>query len=95
MLAPMHSAGASVVVVTMGRIGSLASDGRQIVAADAVPVTPVDTTGAGDTFIAAFIDARLTGLDLQSSLNAGRSAAAATCRHYGGFPQRLDRLKLY
>ena len=87
MLAAIHAAGASVAVVTISRFGSLASDGRIIVTADAHPVLPVDTTGAGDTFIAAFIDARLAGHDLQSSLHAGSSAAVATCLHYGGFPQ--------
>ena len=87
MLAAMLAAGASVAVVTMGRLGSLASDGPTIVKADALPVVPVDTTGAGDTFIAAFIDARLAGRDLQAALHAGRSTAVKTCLHYGGFPQ--------
>jgi len=81
------SAGAGIAVVTMGHLGSMASDGRTLAIADAEPVVPVDTTGAGDTFIAAFIAARLERRDLQAALDAGRTAAAATCLHYGGFPQ--------
>jgi fructoselysine 6-kinase len=80
-------AGAALAVVTMGSRGSIASDNRSWVSADAQFVNPVDTTGAGDTFIAGFIDARMKGLELQSSLEAGAAAAAETCLHYGGFPQ--------
>lgn len=86
------AAGAATAIVTMGRLGSLASDGTTIAATDAEPVVPVDTTGAGDTFIAAFIAARLSALDLQASLEEGRAAAALTCLHYGGFPQTPERL---
>jgi fructoselysine 6-kinase len=82
------AAGATVAVATMGRFGSLASDGKSLVVADAKSVTPIDTTGAGDTFIAAFIAARLAGHDLKASLQAGRAASAETCLHYGGFPQQ-------
>jgi fructoselysine 6-kinase len=86
------AAGARVGVVTLGRLGSLASDGTTIVATDAEPVVSIDTTGAGDTFIAAFIAGRLSGLDLKAALDAGRAAAASTCLHYGGFPQTGEKL---
>jgi len=86
------SAGARLAVVTMGRLGSLASDGKALAEANAEPVTPVDTTGAGDTFIAAFLVARLAGNNLAECLKAGSVAAAATCLHYGGFPQAGEPL---
>jgi fructoselysine 6-kinase len=81
------SVGAELAVVTMGRHGSIGSDGTALIAIEAEPVAPVDTTGAGDRFIAALIAARLGGRDLHSSLIAARSAATATCLHHGGFPQ--------
>ena len=80
-------AGVRSAVVMMGHRGSMASDGRTWAFADAQPVEPVDTTGAGDTFIAAFLTAQMAGRDLQASLEAARLAAAVTCLHYGGFPQ--------
>jgi fructoselysine 6-kinase len=80
--------GARLAVVTCGALGSIASDGRQYAETGIAPVEVVDTTGAGDTFIAGFIDAHLRGRGLLACLEAGRDAAAGTCRHLGGFPQR-------
>ncbi len=81
--------GAGLVVVTMGALGSLASDGTIQAEMDVVPVEVLDTLGAGDTFIAAFLARRLGGGDLGACLLAARDAAAETCRHWGGFPQKL------
>jgi fructoselysine 6-kinase len=80
--------GASVAVVTMGPLGSIASDGNQFAHTGGTKVEVVDTTGAGDTFIAAFIDAHLQARTLGDCLIAGRDAAVATCLHFGGFPQQ-------
>jgi fructoselysine 6-kinase len=51
------------------------------------PVEVVDTTGAGDSFIAGFISGHAAGKDLRTCLEVGRDTAAETCRHVGGFPQ--------
>lgn len=80
-------AGVRVAVATCGAAGSLASDGRRHARADAQPVRVIDTLGAGDTFIAAFIDAHLEDAGLEGCLLAGSAAAARTCGHLGGFPQ--------
>ena len=74
-------------MVTCGAAGSIASDGSITARVDARPVEVVDTLGAGDTFIAGFVAARLNGRDLAQCLEAGRDLAAATCGHLGGFPQ--------
>ncbi|WP_181706112.1 PfkB family carbohydrate kinase [Chthonobacter rhizosphaerae] len=79
--------GARIAVVTRGADGSLASDGRTRAATGIKPVEVVDTTGAGDTFVAGFLAAHVDGLPLQACLEAGRDAAAGTCTHFGGFPQ--------
>lgn len=79
--------GAKLAVVTCGALGSLAFDGQSWWRTHAAPTEVVDTTGAGDTFIAAFIHARLSGHDVQACLEAGRDAAAITCTHIGGWPR--------
>ncbi|NKX52208.1 fructoselysine 6-kinase, partial [Arthrobacter deserti] len=44
----------------------------------------VDTTGAGDSYIAGFVAAMAAGMDLQPCMQAGASTAARTCTHWGG-----------
>lgn len=85
------AAGARLAVITRGARGSLAFDGDIIAELPALPIDPVDTTGAGDGFIAGFLDARLAGLPLPQCLERGREIATRTCLHLGGFPQELHR----
>ena len=79
--------GVPLAVVTRGGRGSVASNGTVRVEAGIRPVEVVDTTGAGDSFIAGFIAAHIAGLPLSDCLAAGRDRAARTCTHIGGFPQ--------
>lgn len=79
--------GAVLAVVTRGAAGVLASDGRDHWQCDALPIDVVDTTGAGDSFIAGFIAARLARASMPSALAAGAQVAARTCGHMGGFQQ--------
>lgn len=81
------SRGAELAVVTRGARGSCVSDGIEYASAGIRPVNVVDTTGAGDSFIAGFIIAHLEGRPLRERLEAGRDRAARTCMHVGGFPQ--------
>jgi fructoselysine 6-kinase len=84
--------GASRAVVTCGLDGSLAADADRTVWGVAEPVEAIDTCGAGDSYIAAFIAHGLAGADLEECMRAATRAAAATCRHLGAFPQRLAEL---
>lgn len=47
-------------------------------------VTVVDPTGAGDSFEAGFLAARLSNADLHDALRFGQACAAATCSLPGG-----------
>jgi len=85
--ADLVQAGARLAVITRGDAGSLATDGQNVVLIGATPIEAVDTTGAGDAFIAGFLDARLKSLPLAQCLEAGRKVATAACLHIGGFPQ--------
>lgn len=85
--ADLVAAGAKGAVVTLGRRGSVALVEGRIWRAKALPVAALDTTGAGDAFIAGFLVARLRGADLPGALAAGHENAARCCLHPGGFPQ--------
>lgn len=79
--------GARLAVVTCGASGAMASDGARSWRCLARPAVVVDTTGAGDSFIAGFLDAYVAAGDIQGCLEAGARTAAATVEHPAGFPQ--------
>ena len=75
------------VIVTLGGDGARAvtADGRRI-SAPALPIKPVDTVGAGDTFcgyLAAGLDA---GLDLEAAMKRAAVAASLACLKPGAQP---------
>ena len=78
------AAGAATAIVTRGRHGSLAVSGG-IHHQPPVPVTVVDTLGAGDAYIAAVISAMVEGAPVPSAMERGAHAAARTCTHYGAW----------
>ena len=85
--AELVAKGANGAVITLGARGSLALIGGQTFRAAAPAITPVDTTGAGDAYIAGFLAARLNGADVPKAMAAGHTCAATCCGHPGGFPQ--------
>lgn len=78
--------GARTAVVTRGAAGAIATDGSRWFEQPAIPTDVVDTTGAGDAFIAAFISAQLEGVTIPAALERGAYWAAAACGHRGGWP---------
>jgi fructoselysine 6-kinase len=78
-----------IVVVTCGAAGSVCSDGGKPITVEALPCVVIDTLGAGDSFIAGFLSARLENGDKKTALERGSVYAARTCGHFGGFPQPL------
>jgi len=69
--------GPNVVVVTLGEEGSLAVENTGVAhRAPPHPVTPVDTTGAGDAFVACFALLHASGADVAESLRVANVAAA-------------------
>lgn len=66
----------SKILITKGSKGALYKDGDSIIEIDAFKVTPVDTTGAGDTFTGYFL-ARLNEGDTPEIALKTASAAAA------------------
>ena len=81
------SDGAALSVVTLGSLGAMAFDGTTRWYQDAHSAKVIDTTGAGDSFTAGFINARLDGASVQEALASGALWAAETCEYLAGFPQ--------
>lgn len=77
--------GARLAVVTRGKAGSLAFDGEKVYAQGIVETQVVDTLGAGDAFIAAFLSSYLEGAGLPAALEAGAVYAARNCATRGAF----------
>ncbi len=73
------------VVMTLGEHGSLAFDGQRVYKGKALTVKVVDTLGAGDSYIAAFLCARLIGESIPGAIEAGHAAAKETCTRLGGW----------
>jgi ribokinase len=68
------------LVVTRGAAGATAflADGSRL-EMPALPINPVDTTGAGDTFVGVLAAALDIGLDLKSALRRASAAAGLAC----------------
>jgi sugar/nucleoside kinase (ribokinase family) len=79
-----------LVVVKRGPEGALAASGGDITESiPASPRRPVDTTGAGDSFDAAFLDAWLDGTPLDACLARAVRAGSAATRAVGGTSGQL------
>ena len=82
------------LIITRGAEGAVAMlrDGTTI-AVPALPIDPVDTTGAGDAFAGVFAAGLDRGLPLDLTLRRASAAAALTCLAVGAqaaMPGRAD-----
>ena len=78
------SALAPLTIVKLGADGALAVGGDDVIRVAAPVVEPVDATGAGDSFDAGFIAARLAGDGLAAALGLGCACGALSTRAAGG-----------
>lgn len=74
--------GARVVALKLGEQGALVADSTRRIHIQPFPCSPVDATGAGDTFGGAFVARLVAGDDLET---AGRHAAAAAALSTEGY----------
>lgn len=97
---PLHGRGVVHVLATIGAEGQLLSAGDRIIKRSIQKVVPSDTMGAGDSFLAAFLNT-LTGMGwrknrlmpekaLLAALLAGQEASAENCMRQGGFGVRAE-----
>jgi 2-dehydro-3-deoxygluconokinase len=83
--------GPSEAIVTRGHHGAVAFIDGELHAQDAVPITAIDTVGAGDAFVAGYLSERLRGADPTQRLATAVAAGAYACLTLGdweGLPTR-------
>ncbi len=91
----LADAGPAEAIVTLGSEGAVAFiDGeRRRVAA--LPITAVDTVGAGDAFAAGYLSERFAGSDATTRLNTAARAGAYACLHPGDWQGGIRRSELH
>jgi len=76
-----------LVVVKRGAAGAEAAEGARRWRVNAPKIEAIDTTGAGDAFVAAFLAHRLSGAGIQPALERAAAAGAAASTSVGGRPK--------
>ena len=79
------------VIVTLGGEGAIAAGGAGTWRVGALPVTPVDSTGAGDAFVGVFAASLDAGLQLDDALHRASVAAGLACLGLGAQASLPDR----
>lgn len=75
--------GVGTAVVTLGPAGCVFASNAERGYCPAAQAHVVDTTGAGDTFLAAFVSERAIGLSISDSVKFATKAAAIAVSHKG------------
>jgi sugar/nucleoside kinase (ribokinase family) len=76
--------GHTLVVGKLGADGAMVLDGGRPIHVPAFKVTPLDTTGAGDSFNSGFLHAWLRTAPLRDCLRLGSACGALSTRGLGG-----------
>ena len=79
----LHSLGTKNVCITLGKDGSFFSDGQNLYRHGIVKVDAVDTMGAGDSYIAAFLVHYTENRDVPKAMEAAAAYAAHNCTKRG------------
>lgn len=82
----MRAYGCAACILTAGSDGSYLDDGGQIVHFPAAETTVADTSGAGDSYLAAVAAALLRGHSLPAACRFATLYAAETVKRAGTFP---------
>lgn len=83
LLKQIHSLGPKIVVITDDVDGAYSYDGREVLFMKAFPITPVESTGAGDAFSGAFVTALSLDKEILDALLWGTANAASVMMHVG------------
>lgn len=75
--------GAKLVILTMGKNGAIASNGRETVFYPALPTEVADTTGAGDAFWSGLYAALVKGYTVHEAISSGMAVSAYKLKFTG------------
>ncbi|MDK2903041.1 MAG: hypothetical protein PWQ93_960 [Clostridiales bacterium] len=82
--------GAKLVILTLGKDGAMASNGKETIRFDTLADEVVDTTGAGDAFWSGFYSGLIKGYTLKESLELGFAVSAYKLRYVGAIADLPD-----
>jgi ribokinase len=80
-----------VGILTLGAKGSVAFDGDTVTRVAALPIVPIDTVGAGDTFVGVLAASLEAGEPLASAMRQASVAASLACTVRGAQPAMPSR----
>lgn len=80
-----------VGILTLGARGSVAFDGDTVTRVAALPIVPIDTVGAGDTFVGVLAASLEAGEPLASAMQYASVAASLACTVRGAQPAMPSR----
>lgn len=83
--------GVKNVIIKAGAQGCYAGNAHEFFHVPAYPVNAVDSTGAGDNFVAGFLSSLLNGCDFQSSVRFATACSAVSVQSVGAVSGVTDR----
>lgn len=89
----LHARNGQTIVVTLGAQGAMAAVAGNLLHADGLAISPIDTVGAGDTFCGYFAAALDRGDSPEIALRDAAIAGSLACLHPGaqtGIPRLAD-----
>lgn len=95
LAAALADLGPAEAVIKLGEHGALARSADRVHRQAAMPVSPVDTVGAGDGFVAGYLSEILAGAAVPARLRTGTRVGAHACLGPGDWesmPTRADLL---
>lgn len=81
----LRAKGPDIVVVTLGKNGSIATDGNAFFRFGIVETEVVDTMGAGDSYIAGFCKGLIEKKPIRTCMQMGSESAAVTLGYMGAW----------
>jgi fructoselysine 6-kinase len=79
------ASGAKIAVCTLGRHGSLAFDGNTFTEFGIIACKVKDTMGAGDSYIAGFLQGIMRGLPVAECMRIGAQCSSLTLQYFGAW----------